>query len=350
MKTSGDGKIIVDAATEITTETGTEIASNDIYNVGTLNLNGDITINSAISDAETASGTTNLNGGTLTLGENATITQKDFNIASGVAFSTNADKLSIANLITNKGTLTFTGGTNNNDIAGEGALNITGTVTNADDATVEQNNLSIASGAGLTTNAGNLTITSAIQNAGTLTFNDGENANAVNNTGSLVFNGATSNSGEITGAGNTSIQSGTVSNTGSITQNNLSIASGAGLTTNAGNLTITSAIQNAGTLMFTGGANANAVQGAGTTVIAGKVTNNALISQSISVNDGAELTSDVSNIGGTIANEGQINLSGNNGTINNNITGTGNAEFSGSITNNALILQAVVLFLLPQIN
>ena len=414
MTTSGDGKIIVDDATDT--------ASNDIYNVGTLNLNGDITINSAISDAKTASGTTNLNGGTLTLGENATVTQKDLNIASGVDFSTNADKLSIANLITNSGSLTFTGGTNNNDIAGGGALNITGTVTNSDSANViqknlsiasgaglttnagnltianeisnagslefiggenkndinntgslafngatatsgeitgagnttiqsgtvantgsiAQNNLSIASGAGLTTNAGNLTITSAIQNAGTLTFNDGENANAVNNTGSLVFDGATATSDSITGAGNTTVQSGTVANTGSISQNGLTIASGAGLTTNADNLTITQAIQNAGTLMFTGGSNANAVQGAGQAVIDGEVTNNALISQSISVNNGAELTSDVSNIGGTIENEGKINLSGNNGTINNNITGNGDAEFSGSITNNASISQNTI--------
>ena len=388
MTTSGNGKIIVDAATEITTETGTEIASNDIYNVGTLNLNGDITINSAISDAKTASGTTNLNGGTLTLGENATITQKDFNIASGVAFSTNAYKLSIANLITNAGTLEFTGGTNKNNIVGGGALNITGTVTNSDSANVILKDLSIASGADLTTNAGNLDIANEISNAGNLTFTGGTNknniagegalditgtvtnaddatveqnnlsialgaglttnadnldiANEISNAGNLTFTGGTNNN-NIAGGGALNI-TGTVTNSDSanVIQKDLTIASGAGLTTNAGNLTIAQAIQNAGTLTFTGGENANTIQGTGQTVIDDEVTNNALISQSISVNNGAELTSDVSNIGGTIANEGKINLSGNNGTINNNISGAGDAEFSGSITNNASISQNTI--------
>ena len=383
MKTSGEGsKIIVDAAIDT--------ASNDIYNVGTLNLSGDITINSAISDAETASGTTNLNGGTLTLGENATITQKDFNIASGVDFSTNADKLSIANLITNKGTLEFTGGTNNNNIAGGGALNITGTVINSDSVNVIQKDLTIASGADLTTNAGNLDIANEISNAGTLTFTGGTNNNdiagegalnitgkvtnadsatveqkdlsiasgaglttnadnltiaqAIQNAGTLTFTGGTNNN-DIAGEGALNI-TGTVTNADDATveQNGLLIASGAGLTTNAGNLKIAQAIQNAGTLTFTGGTNNNDIagEGAGTTVIAGNVNNNALISQSISVNNGAELTSDVSNVAGTIANEGKINLSGNNGSIAHNITGAGDAEFSGSITNNASISQNTI--------
>ena len=279
MTTSGDGKIIVDAATNT--------ASNDIYNAGTLNLNGDITINSAISDAKTASGTTNLNGGTLTLGDKATITQKDFNIASGVAFTTNADKLSIANLITNAGRLEFIGGENKNAIKNTGSLAFNGAtatsgeITGAGNTTIQsgtvantgsitQNGLSIALGAGLTTNADNLTIKSAIQNAGTLTFTGGENANAVNNTGSLIFDGAAATSGSITGTGNTTIQSGTVENTGSITQNNLSIALGAGLTTNADNLTITSAIQNAGTLTLSGTLD-KTISGTGTTSINGEL-------------------------------------------------------------------------------
>ena len=381
MTTSGEGsKIIVDAATDT--------ASNDIYNAGTLNLNGDITINSAISDAETASGTTKLNGGTLTLGDKATITQNNFNIADGVTFSTNADKLSIANLITNAGTLTFTGGTNNNDIAGEGTLNITGTVTNADDATVEQNNLSIDSGASLTTNAGNLTIAQAIQNAGTLTFTGGTNNNdiagegalnitgkvtnadsatveqkdlsiasgaglttnagnltiaqAIQNAGTLTFTGGTNNN-DIAGEGALNI-TGTVTNADDATveQNGLSIASGAGLTTNANDLIIKEGIQNDGTLTYNGGTNKNTVQGAGNTVIAGDVANEAPISQAISVNEKASLTSDVSNVAGTIANDGKIYLSCNSEAIAHNITGKGDAEFSGSITNNASISQNTI--------
>lgn len=300
MTTSGNGKIIVDAATEITTETGTEIASNDIYNVGTLNLNGDITINSAIKDAETASGTTNLNGGTLTLGENATVTQKDFNIASGVAFSTNADKLSIANLITNEGILTFTGGAN---------------------------------------------------------------ANNIKNENSLVFDGATGNSGTISGEGSTTINKGTVNNTGSITQGILSIVSGAALSTNASSLTIANAIENSGSLTFTGGENKNAVENAGTltflggsnsgtitnnnslifngeitnnggvsgtgttTIAGGNITNNALISQAVEIT-GGKLTSTAENLGGTITNNSELLLSG---TLDKTIEGAGTTSINGEL-------------------
>ncbi len=334
MKTSGDGKIIVDAATKT--------ASNDIYNVGTLNLNGDITINSAIKDAETASGTTNLNGGTLTLGDKATITQKDFNIASGVAFTTNADKLSIANLITNAGRLEFIGGENKNAIKNTGSLAFNGAtatsgeITGAGNTTIQsgtvantgsitQNGLSIALGAGLTTNADNLTITSAIQNAGTLTFTGGENANAVNNTGSLIFDGAAATSGSITGTGNTTIQSGTVENTGSITQNNLSIALGAGLTTNADNLTITSAIQNAGTLTLSGTLD-KTISGAGTTSINGEL---ALV-------DGVHIDGTLAMNNGTLdLNEGK----GAKGKITEHnigkLTGTGTIKIDADLSANA---------------
>ena len=277
MSTSGESsKIIVDAATDT--------ASNDIYNVGTLNLNGDITINSAIKDAETASGTTNLNGGTLTLGDKATITQNNFNIADGVTFSTNADKLSIANLITNAGTLTFTGGTNKNNIVGGGALNITGTVTNSDSANVILKDLSIASGADLTTNAGNLTIANAIENSGSLTLTGGENKNAVENAGTLTFLGG--------------LNSGTITNSNSLIFN--------------GNIT-----------------NNGAVSGAGTTTVAGgNVINKALISQAVEIT-GGQLTSTAENLGGTITNNADLLLSG---TLDKTISGTGTTSINSELS------------------
>lgn len=276
MTTSGDGKIIVDAAT------GT--ASNDIYNVGTLNLNGDITINSAIKDAETVSGTTNLNGGTLTLGDKATITQNNFNIADGVTFSTNADKLSIANLITNAGTLTFTGGTNKNNIVGGGALNITGTVTNSDSANVILKDLSIASGADLTTNASSLKIANAIENSGSLTLTGGENKNAVENAGTLTFLGGL--------------------NSGTITNNN--------------------------SLIFNGEiTNKGGVSGIGTTTIAGgNITNNASISQAVEIT-GGQLTSTAGNLGGTITNNADLLLSG---TLDKTISGTGTTSINSELS------------------
>ena len=293
MKTSGDGKIIVDAATNT--------ASNDIYNVWTLNLNGDITINSAIKDAETASGTTNLNGGTLTLGENATVTQKDFNIASGVAFTTNADKLSIANLITNAGTLTFTGGANANNIknenilvfdgatgnsrtiSGEGSTTINkGTVNNT--GTITQGSLLIASDATLKTNASSLTIANAIENSGSLTFTGGENKNAVENAGTLTFLGGL--------------------NSGTITNNNSLIFNGE-ITNNGG------------------------VSGAGTTTVAGgNVINKALISQAVEIT-GGKLTSTAENLGGTITNNSELLLSG---TLDKTISGTGTTSINSKLS------------------
>ena len=547
MTTSGEGSsIIVDA--------GTETASNDIYNTGTLKLNGNITINSAVTAAldesgKAASGTLEFASGSLTLGEGAAITQKNMSIAETLELAVNADQLKISEALNNAGTLTFTGGTNTSAIAGEGTLNITGEVTNADTAEIEQSGLSIAdngifttladlitlksqeaedgeiitpaidnagtltftggtnnnavSGSGtttisgtvnneakieqgsltiaekdgslttnagkltiangitnsgtltftggtntnnvsgtgmlningevvnkaeieqgkleiaekdgslttdaglldinegidnagtltftggnngnkvsgtgmlningevvnkaeieqgkleisekddsLTTNAGKLTIANGITNNGTLTFTGGDNGNAVNNTGNLVFNGATANSGAITGAGNTTIQSGTVENTGSITQNGLSIAQNAGLTTDADNLVLAgNSITNAGTLTFTGGTNNNAVSGSGTTTISGTVTNNATIGQDVAIaanEDGTKgnltntgtisgdvtnsgtLTSAAENLQGNIANNdgGTLNLSG---TLDKEISGAGTTNINGEL-------------------
>ena len=183
MTTSGEGSsIIVDA--------GTKTASNDIYNTGSLKLNGNITINSAVTAAvdengKATAGTLNFADGSLTLGKDASITQKNMSIAEDLELAVNADQLKISEALNNAGTLTFTGGTNTSAITGEGTLNITGEVTN--NATIGQDALTIAATTGsLATNAGNLILAdNSITNNGLLTFTGGTNANNISGTGVL---------------------------------------------------------------------------------------------------------------------------------------------------------------------
>ena len=180
--------------------------------------------------------------------------------------------------------MTFTGGTNKNNIVGGGALNITGTVTNSDSANVILKDLSIASGAGLTTNASNLTIANAIENSGSLTLTGGENKNAVENAGTLTFLGGL--------------------NSGTITNNNSLIFNGE-ITNNGG------------------------VSGTGATTIAGgNVINKALISQAVEIT-GGKLTSTAENLGGTITNNSELLLSG---TLDKTISGTGTTSINSELS------------------
>ena len=90
-----------------------------------MNLSGTIYINSAINDnSESDYSIANITGGVLTLGENDIIKQDKLNISEGVSFSTDADKLQIADGIGNEGTLTFTGGENTNVVEGEGGKTV----------------------------------------------------------------------------------------------------------------------------------------------------------------------------------------------------------------------------------
>ena len=292
---------------------------NKVSGTGMLNINGEV-----VNKAEIEQG-------------KLEIAEKDDSL------TTDAGLLDINEGIDNAGTLTFTGGTNNNAVSGSGTTTISGTVTNK--AEIEQGKLEIAEkDDSLTTNAGKLTIANGITNNGTLTFTGGNNGNAVNNTGNLVFNGATANSGAITGAGNTTIQSGTVENTGSITQNGLSIAQNAGLTTDANLITLTgdnAAIQNNGTLTFTGGTNNNAVSGSGSVNISGEVGNKANIGQNVSVADNGELTNSA-NISGTVTNAGKLENSGTLGSLDNQsgAEADNTGKISGDVTNSGTLTSA----------
>ena len=425
------GEVTLAAAT--TAEDGTETASNDIYNTGTLNLNGTTELNSAVTNDKmlniygntmlnsTISGTGDMSVnavGELELTATAEIAQNNLTLAEAVELAVNADQLKISEALNNAGTLTFTGGTNTSAITGEGTLNITGNVINADTAEIKQNSLTIAEkDDSLTTNASNLTIANGITNNGTLTFTGGDNANnifgkgtlnitgnvtnadmaeikqsgleiakdgrfktlanlitltgdnpAIQNNGALTFTGGT-NANNISGTGTLNIN-GEVVNNAQITQNSLlidTLNNATSLTTDAGLLDIENGINNTETLIFTGGNNKNTIvnngtmkyQGTGTNTgaisgsegtlnITGNITNDATIAQKELAIAGAgsdagtsagSLTTNASNltIANGITNNGKLTFTG--GKNANNISGTGSLNITGTVTNNAEIEQ-----------
>ena len=329
--TNSDSKIVVEA--------GTSDATNDIYNTGTLNLLGNIEINSGINDDNSnPSGITNVSG-TLKLGDTAQIIQKGLQIATGGVISTNANNLTIKNGITNDGTLEFKGnGTNNNTIKHSSGnttsdLIISGNVENIAGVSIAQNDLTITGS--LIANASDLAINNGITNDGTLEFKgNGINKNTIKNssgntTSNLVISGNVEN---IDGV--------------SIAQNDLTITGS--LIANASDLVINNGITNNGALEFKGsGTNNNDIKGIGSITIDGSVINESLIQQeALKINDnGGSLTTSANNIITTsnkITNNGTLVL--NSGVNDNIVEGIGTTVFDGTedIINNALILQNVL--------
>ena len=335
------GEVTLAAAT--TAEDGTETASNDIYNTGTLNLNGTTELNSAVTNDKmlniygntmlnsTISGTGDMSvnaGGELELTATAEIAQNNLTLAEAVELAVNADQLKISEALNNAGKLTFTGGTNTSAITGEGTLNITGEVTNADTVEIKQNSLTIAEkDDSLTTNASNLTIANGITNNGTLTFTGGKNANNISGTGVLNITDNVINA-----------------DTAEIEQNSLKIAKDGRFKTLANLITLTGdnpAIQNNGALTFTGGTNANNISGTGTLNINGTVTNEAKIEQNSlridTLNNATSLTTDADllDIKGGIDNTETLIFTG--GDNKNTIVNNGTMEYQGMGTNTGAI-------------
>ena len=318
-------------------EKGTETAKNDIYNAGTLSI-GKAEIYTDISGDE---GKTNVNGA-MTIGEDITITQKSLSINNGGSLSAGTAQLEIGDKkITNDGTLTLTGGTNNNSIVksdnkATSKLIISGEVTNAENVSITQDIMEVTAGTGIfTADISDITIKEEL-----------------NNNGSVTFTGEGENKSDITGAGALTI-TGAINNTASIAQNTITINQGASLTTDAGVeeledyndiiIDVTNGITNLGTLTFTGGINNNTVSGeGGKTVIDGEVENNAKISQAVSVTADSTLTSDVTNLGGTIANAGDVTLTGS-GAIAGAISGTGDLTIEGAVNNSVSIEQSSLI-------
>ena len=333
--------------------------TTDIANNGTLNLAGTNSFESGV----TGNGNMNITSGKTT--NNGTISQNNISIAQGAALNTNANNLTASSgTVTNNGTLEFTGGSVQNNITGNGTLSILDNVTN--DKTITQAITNVAEGKTFTNDGilnssvqlaanqtingeGTLNLTGSSSNLGSITQNNVTIANtadlttaantitaSIANEGKLNLTGG-ENANAITGYGTTNIQ-GDVTNTGSI-DNKIAVENGNTLTSSASTLG-NKGIANAGTVIFNDGVNANAITGAGTTEIAGDVTNNALISQAVNVTSGS-FTSSADNLGGAVANAAELEITG--GTLANAITGDGNTTISGNTISNADITQSNVI-------
>ncbi len=176
-----------------TIDVGTLRINFDTINDGTIDsdstiINADVTNNSAIS----GTGTTTIMDGAnlLNLG---TIQQNRLIINSGAITETIADDLTIANGITNNGTLIFNGGTNANVISGSGLLQIIDDVNNT--ALISIGDVEIISGKEFNSNASKISASNAIQNQGLLNlYGNGTWTSAVTGTdGTTTFGNGTLN-------------------------------------------------------------------------------------------------------------------------------------------------------------
>ncbi len=267
--------------------------------------------------------------GTMTVTEGVfdnsagTITQYSAIIENGGHLITDADNLILDTGITNDSILEFTDGTIVNDITGDGTLLITGVVGSSN--TIDQNHLGVY---GNFRNSSNTYVNSAYVDGG---------ANIVNDSGSdlfidsLVNNGTIDNSavrgsgfevgnvlnsGAITGTGDIQIY-GTFINesSGTLQQANINVASTtASLISNASSLT--GNINNAGTLVLTGGTNNNIISDFegiyGDLLINGNVISNRNINQdNLTVSSGSSfIKTAVANFNDTILNNGSITNNG----------------------------------------
>ena len=350
--------------------------------IGTVDRTNDsTTLNLNINEHTlTGKGTNSFDGITVADGYTLNVNGKDVasqgTITNFDTAFTNDGTLNISNInfennnedIINAGTLNLSGKNSVNTIVGDGDMQVvSGTTTN--NGTIEQNSISIASGATLNTDASDLIASAGVVNSGTLELTGGVVQSNITGNGTLSILDNITNDKTITqainiandktltnnGTLNTSVQltanqtidgngtlnlTGTSINEGSITQGVVNVADTAELTTAAD--TITANINNAGNLKLTGGVNSNTISGAGTTEIAGIVENTGTISQAIKIDSGS-LTTLASGLGGTVTNAIDGGLVLNGGTLTQTVSGDGSTTIAGDVTANALISQAITV-------
>lgn len=324
--------------------------NNNISGSGNIVINGDVTSGVAIAQNTTINNgkslsihVNNLNSNLLTnngtlyfTGTGGTLTTN----IGGLGTVVNNGELSadiqyITNNFSNNGTLNLLGGEINGAISGTGNITIAGDVTS--NVALNQNT-TINSGKSLTTSANNI-VNSNITNNGTLRLSGGELGYAVNgngniiNTGNLITNAdfvnsyfanngtLTLSSGtlayNVTGNGNMVIN-GSVNASAQITQET-SINNGKSLEIAAGNMRNT--LTNNGTVLLSGGELNYTVNGNGTANIIGNVVNNATNSNAIEIGNGARFTtsSDLLTNNSDIINNGELNIIA--GTLHNDVIG-----------------------------
>lgn len=303
------------------------LSSFNLYNNGTLTYTGGYSNNNI-----TGSGNFIVNG-SITHEQNKNLHQNTITINSGAQLTAHATDLVTTSGITNNSNLIFTGGTNTNTITGNAnsMLAIEGGVVNT--GSITQNTINISHQGALTSDVSKVLATNAnsqLNNDGTLTLTSGLGGNVLQNhvrgIGSTVINGNIVNTGAK-----------------DINQLGLTVNSGSSFSTNADNILLgANGITNNGTLTYTNGSNNASVKGTGNMVITGAVTNNlgAKITQnSLTVNSGAALAASADDIvKANIINNGGLTFAG--GTNNNVITGTGDLYIFENFINNNQITQA----------
>ncbi len=297
------GQFTNNSGASITTGTSFSNSATTLDNQGTITSKGTFTNTGNITGGtDGASGTLNINNGGSSSGN---ITQNNVTIGTSGQAST----------FTNSGTLTSTGTfTNNSTISGEGDLVINGGSSNE---SITQDNVTIG---GTFTNSADLKANEKLTNTGTVT-----------NTASIVAS-EIDNQASITSSGDITFTNG--SNTGTITQNNVTIGASGQTSTfpNTGTITSNGTFTNYASIT-------NNDATTGTLNIANGGTNYGNIEQAvISVtngltnNSGAAITAETSfsnSAGSTISNDGTINASGtftNSGAIQESTVGSDNSS------------------------
>ena len=168
---------------KITFAATTDTANNNIYNDATINLNeGNIEILSAITDAVTQRGTTNIGTATTTATVVANeITQKALNILDGSSLAINANSLKITDTISNSGTITLGDGTLTSAIGGENGTTVIDGDVVANSAIAQA--ITVNTDKSLTASADN--INGAVTNSGTVNLNSGTLAQTI--TGGNIY-------------------------------------------------------------------------------------------------------------------------------------------------------------------
>ena len=270
--------------------TGSASYSNVFSGGGALTVSTDADKSVTLSGANTYTGTTTVNAGTLTL--TGSITS---NVTNNATFNNTGGTVT--------GTVSSTAGTFANTGIVTGAVSISGgTATN----TGTLQNTLLVTGGTFTNNTNGTVQGTTTNNGGTITGAGGTFAGVTNTTGTFNLNAGST--GTVSNAATFNI-GGTSGTTGTFT----TTAAGSRLLVNTGTYTVSGLVTNSGTNALGG---ILVAAGATLTATAGGITNNA---------------------GATIVNNGTINDTLNNsGTVTNNLTYNANvATNTGTITNSA---------------
>ncbi len=323
-----------------------DTVSDDIYNSGTITVSGDGTL---YLQSVSGNGVLNLNNHITHLADNAAFQQYLLQLAEGsILYATPSSLLSDTGVL-NDGTLFFSDGVLSTHITGSGNIIINGDVVN--DSYIG-NQVIINYGHSLTTAAGSNSLHNGILNNGTLYLTTGSLSTWTDITGDgtiITLGNISGNAGQF---GNNIVNDYTLTLNGGTLNTRIS---GDGTLVTTGNVTIdvTGAyydtgyvsvvennIQNNGTLTLVGGGRlCTNISGDGNVVINNSsgfvvsVADDNIISESITINNEANLNASANSIGGNVINNGQLHLWG--GTLTHNIAGTGYTGIHGNTETSA---------------